>query len=116
MKTFRYIQFDIETGDEPLILSDYYNVFTAYPFEENAVFETEDEGLQQIWDMSWRTSRLCAFETYMDCPYFEQLNYPGDTRVQAMISLFVSGDERLMKDAIRLFGYSITPLGITQGR
>ena len=116
VKTFRYIQFDIETGDEPLVISDYYNVFTAYPFEENAVFETEDEGLQQIWDISWRTSRLCAFETYMDCPYFEQLNYPGDTRVQAMISLFVSGDERLMMDAIRLFGYSITPLGITQGR
>ena len=116
VKTFRYIQFDIVTKDDPLILSDYYNVFTAYPFRENAVFETEDPDLKKIWDMSWRTSRLCAFETYMDCPYFEQLNYPGDTRVQALISLFVSGDDRLMKDAIRLFDYSRTPLGITQGR
>ncbi len=116
VKTFRYIQLDIETGDEPLIISDYYNVFTAYPFKENAVFDTEDEDLKNIWDMSWRTSRLCALETYMDCPYFEQLNYIGDTRVQAMISLFVSGDDRLMKDAIRLFDYSMVPEGITQGR
>ena len=116
IKTFRYIQFDIETGDQPLVLQDYYNVFTAYPFAENAIFDTEDEGLNDIWEMSWRTARLCALETYMDCPYYEQLNYVGDTRVQAMISLFVSGDERLMKDAIRLFDYSRTPLGITQGR
>ncbi len=116
IKTFRYIQLDIETKEKPLIISDYHNVFTAYPFQENAVFETEDEGLSNIWDISWRTSRLCALETYMDCPYYEQLNYAGDTRVQAMISLFVSGDERLIKDAIRMFDWSRTPLGITQGR
>ncbi|MGK7397380.1 MAG: alpha-L-rhamnosidase N-terminal domain-containing protein [Candidatus Cyclobacteriaceae bacterium M3_2C_046] len=116
VKTFRYIQLDIETAEDPLVISDYYNVFTAYPFQEKAAFETNDPELKKIWDISWRTSRLCAFETYMDCPYFEQLNYPGDTRVQALISLFASGDDRLMKDAIRLFDYSRTPLGITQGR
>ncbi|WP_372490084.1 hypothetical protein [Chitinophaga sedimenti] len=32
--------------------------------------------------MGWRTSRLCAYETYMDCPYYEQLQYIGDTRIR----------------------------------
>ena len=40
--------------------------------------------------------------TYMDCPYYEQLQYVGDTRVQCLVSLFKTGDARLMRNAIDL--------------
>lgn len=115
-RTFRYIQMNIETGPEELIIEDFYNRFTAYPFQLNASFESNDANLTKLWDMCWRTSRLCAFETYMDCPYYEQLNYIGDTRIQALVSLYLSGDDRLMKDAITLFESSRNYLGITQAR
>ena len=115
-RTFRYIQLDITTADTPLEILDYYSDRRLYPFQLEADFSLDDNRYQELWQMCWRTSRLCAFETYMDCPYFEQLNYPGDTRIQALISLYLTGDDRLMKDAIQLFEQSRTPFGITQGR
>lgn len=116
IRTFRYVQIDVETSDQDLIIHDFYNWFTAYPFEEKAVFTTNLPELKKIWNVAWRTARLCANESYMDCPYYEQLQYIGDTRVQAMISLYVSGDDKLMRNAIRQFGQSMTPEGITQSR
>lgn len=113
MRTFRYIQFDITTGSQPLVLNKLQSVFTAYPFKENAVFTSNDKSLADIWTVGWRTARLCANETYMDCPYYEQLQYVGDTRIQALISLYVSGDDRLMRNAIEQFHQSQIADGLT---
>ena len=115
-RTYRYVQLDIETAGEKLILNDFKGIYTAYPFEENAHFESDNPLLDKIWDAGWRTARNCAFETYYDCPYYEQLQYIGDTRIQALISLYVSGDDRLVKKALNLFAWSMTPEGITQSR
>ena len=75
-----------------------------------------DPVLSKIWDVGWRTARLCAHETYMDTPYWEQLQYVGDTRIQALISLYSAGDDRLVKNAIELFDESRLPDGLTQSR
>lgn len=115
-RTFRYLEINIETKSEPLLLSDLFAYFTAYPFKENAYFKSSDASLQKIWDTGWRTARLCAGETYFDCPYYEQLQYIGDTRIQSLISLYVSGDDRLMRNAITQFQYSMLPIGLTQSR
>ena len=115
-RTWRYIQMDIETGAEPLQIEDFYAMFTAYPFKENASFESNDKDLSKIWQTGWRTARLCAHETYFDCPYYEQLQYIADTRIQALISLYVDGDDRLMKKAIRSFNRSRTYEGLTDSR
>ncbi|HVU25721.1 MAG TPA: family 78 glycoside hydrolase catalytic domain [Opitutus sp.] len=115
-RTFRYVQLDVTTGDEPLTLDDFLGVFTGYPFAERARFASDDPELAQMWTVGWRTARLCAFETYMDCPYYERLQYVGDTRIQALISLTVSGDDRLMRHAIEQYDHSRLPEGITQSR
>ncbi len=116
LRTYRFIQLDIETKNDELILEDFYGIFTAYPFHENATFECSDKSISEIWDVGWRTARLCANETYMDCPYWEQLQYVGDTRLQALISLYVSGDDRLMRKALKLIDNSRMPEGLTMGR
>ena len=115
-RTYRYIQVEIETQNEPLVLNDFYGRFSAYPFTENGAFESDDPSLRKIWEVGWRTARLCAHETYFDCPYYEQLQYVGDTRIQALISLYVSGDDRLMRKAIKLFDWSRSNEGITTSR
>lgn len=115
-RTYRYMELTVETGDEPLIIKDLYGYFTAYPFEEKAYFKSNDPVLQSIWDVGWRTARLCAGETYYDCPYYEQLQYVGDNHIEAMISLYVSGDDRLMRNAIEQFYNSQLPIGLTQSR
>lgn len=115
-RTFRYLQIDVETRSEPVVLEDVRAVFTAYPFATRASFESNDPALKKIWEVGWRTARLCAHETYMDCPYYEQLQYVGDTRIQALVSLYMTGDDRLVKNAIELLDESRTPEGLTQSR
>ncbi len=115
-RTYRYLQLDVETDSEPLVIEDLRATFTAYPLTMRAGFESSDPELRRIWEVGWRTARLCAHETYMDCPYYEQLQYGGDTRIQALVSLYVSGDDRLVKNAIELLDESRTPEGLTQSR
>ncbi len=115
-RTYRYIEITITTKNEPVIIEDFYGYFTAYPLKEEAYFKSNDESLQAIWDIGWRTARLCAGETYYDCPYYEQLQYVGDTRIQALISLYVSNEDKLMKNAIEQFNNSLLPMGLTQSR
>jgi alpha-L-rhamnosidase len=115
-RTWRYLQMDIETHAEPLQVKSFSSVFTAYPLKENAIFESDQQGLKNIWDAGWRTARLCANETYYDCPYYEQLQYVGDTRIQSLISLYVSGDDRLVRNALMNFNESQFYEGLTRSR
>ena len=115
-RAFRYVQVKVQTADEPLVIADIRAAFDAYPFQLRAKFESSDPALGRIFDVGWRTARLCAHETYMDTPYWEQLQYVGDTRIQAMVSLYAGGDDRLVKNAIELFDESRIPDGITQSR
>src|SRR5690606_25437158 len=82
-RTYRYLQLDIETKDEDLLINDFYGMATGYPFTMEASFHSNDPSLQEIWNVAWRTQLICAGETFLDTPYYEQLQYPGDTRLQA---------------------------------
>ena len=115
-RTFRYVQLDVKTQAQPLTILDFTSEFTAYPFQLQAQFKSDDPSLQNIWQVGWRTARLCANELYMDCPYYEQLQYLGDTRIQSLISLYNSGDDRLMRQAITHLNDSRVPSGLTQSR
>ncbi|MGZ4048645.1 MAG: alpha-L-rhamnosidase-related protein [Bacteroidia bacterium] len=115
-RTYRYMQVEIKTADEPLTINDLYGIFTGYPFELKAKFTSDNDTLEKIFETGWRTARLDAMETYMDCPYYEQLQYVGDTRIQAMVSLYNAGDDRLMRNAISQIDYSRMAEGITLSR
>ncbi|HEY1214940.1 MAG TPA: hypothetical protein VGE93_15020, partial [Bryobacteraceae bacterium] len=119
-RTYRYLQLNIDTADQPLVLDDFHGTFSAYPFQQKAAFTAsnseQDSEIQKILSTGWRTARLCAHETYMDCPYYEQLQYAGDARIQMMISLYMTGDARLMKNGIALLNSSRTAEGATYSR
>ena len=115
-KTWRYLQLDVETADQPLRVDGLRSLFTAFPFEERAYFRSDDDALKPIWDIGWRTARLDAHDTYMDTPYWERMQYIGDTRIQALISYTVAGDDRLARQAIQAFNNSRISEGITRSR
>lgn len=130
-RTYRYLQLTVETKNEPLIVDDLIGQYTGYPFEQKAQFTAGvdspgaftrgestrgDTTLKAIWEVGWRTARLCAGENYYDCPYYEQLQYTGDTRIQSLISLYVTGDDRLMRKAIMDYDHSRFNDGLTQSR
>ena len=115
-RTFRYLQVQVETRDEPLIINDLYGIFTGYPLKMTAQFDAGSDELNKILETGWRTARSCAMETYMDCPYYEQLQYVGDTRIQCLVSLYNSGDDRLMRNAITSIDNSRMAEGATLSR
>ena len=115
-RTYRYMQLQIQTKEEPLVINDLYGIFTGYPFKMNAQFDAGNDTLNKILETGWRTARSCAQETYMDCPYYEQLQYVGDTRIQALVSLYNSGDDRLMRNAISSIDNSRMAEGATLSR
>ena len=115
-RTYRYVQLQVQTKDEALVINDLYGVLTGYPFSMNARFDAGKDTLNKILEIGWRTARSCAMETYMDCPYYEQLQYVGDTRIQCLVSLYNSGDDRLMRNAITLLDNSRMAEGATLSR
>ncbi len=115
-RTYRYLRLIIETRDEALTVDDLFGMATGYPFSFNARLDSDNPELGKMLETGWRTARLCAWETYMDCPYYEQLQYVGDTRIQALVSYYNSGDDRLARNAITLVDHSRIAEGITQSR
>jgi alpha-L-rhamnosidase len=113
-RTFRYIRCFVHTKNDPLVIDDIYGTFTGYPFKRTSVFNTEDTEIKQMLDIGWRTARLNAWETYTDCPYYEQLQYIGDTRIQAMISYYNTSDDRLARNALTEIDHSRLPEGVTR--
>lgn len=115
-RTYRYVELAIQTADQPITIDDVYGTFTGYPFEMNAKLNSNNSEMEDILKVGWRTARLCSVDTYMDCPYYERLQYIGDARIQMMISYYNSGDDRLAKNAVNLWDQSIQKGGLTLSR
>jgi alpha-L-rhamnosidase len=113
-RTFRYLRLLVQTKAEPLIIEDLYGTFTGYPFKRVAVLNTDNNEMKQMLEIGWRTARLNAWETYTDCPYYEQLQYIGDTRIQAMVSYYNTDDDRLARNALTQMDHSRLPEGVTK--
>jgi len=115
-RAWRYLQLEVHTGGEPVEIDSLKARFTGYPFEERATFDASDPSMEKIWETGTRTARMNAHETYMDCPYWERLQYIGDTRIQALISYVEFGDDRLARQALDAYAWSRTTEGLTESR
>ena len=49
-----------------------------------------------------RGMQACAHETYFDCPYFEQMQYVGDLRLEALTQYAMTRDDRLTAKGLYL--------------
>lgn len=112
----RFVELLIETQDEPLTVNAFHLLETRYPLEMQSRFSSSDKRLDTVIPVALRGLQMCAHETFMDCPYYEQLMYVGDSRLEALITYVISTDERLPRKAVRMFGLSRLPDGLTQAR
>ncbi|WWC60750.1 uncharacterized protein I303_103326 [Kwoniella dejecticola CBS 10117] len=116
-RTFRLIRFEVEVGKQPVQLVSFKATQVNYPLDVKGDWrEAGDEYSERIWDVSIRTLRNCMFDGYSDCPFYEQLQYSGDSRSVGLFHYLISGDDRLMRQAIINYAASITPEGLTQSR
>ena len=114
-RTWRFMELEITTADEPLTLQSLHVSETGYPFDQIGRFDSDDAELNRIFDIGWRTLRVDAHETFMDSSFWEQLQYAGDTRLEMLITYAVAGDPRLALQAIDAFAESNVEGGIMEG-
>lgn len=122
-RAFRYVEIVVTTAHEPLVLHDYRACYLTYLFTTRAQLHLQGTGLAakpatiaQMLEVGERTLRLCSHETYMDCPYYEQTQFEGDTRVQALVSYYLFGNAELAKNALIQFDWSRNEMGFVSAR
>jgi dTDP-L-rhamnose 4-epimerase len=89
---------------------------TRYPYQDLSRFDSDDERLVRVKRLAFRTLQQCSHETTMDCPFYEQLQYAGDTRIQCLVAYLATGDDRLARQALLAFDRSRSPRGLTTSR
>ncbi|MDQ5850544.1 MAG: alpha-L-rhamnosidase, partial [Chloroflexota bacterium] len=109
----RFIQLLVETADEPLMIDAISLEETRYPLEMESRIATDDGRLDGIVPLALRALQMCTHETYLDCPYYEQLMFVGDTRLEVLTTYTISRDERLARKALMLFDLSRPSHGLT---
>jgi alpha-L-rhamnosidase len=102
----RFWRIDIKVGQTPLMLRAMAVERTGYPLKLQGKFTADDATLAPVQRMAVRGLQACMHEVYVDCPYYEQLMYVADTRVQMLINHVVSGDDRLARRGMELFDQS----------
>lgn len=112
----RFVELLVVTGDDALVIEAINLRETRYPLENESVFDASDPRLAAFIPVAHRTLQMCAHETFMDCPFYEQLMYAGDTRIEALVTYATTRDARLARRAIELFDASRLPGGLTQSR
>ena len=112
----RYVEIVVATADEPVTLDQLVWLETGYPYELTGRFEFAAPGWNWLTPIAERALRMCSHETYMDCPYYEQMMYVGDTRLEVLTTYALTRDDRLPRKAIQLFDESRGPSGLTQAR
>jgi hypothetical protein len=115
-RTFRFVRVEVHTGAQPLVLEKPRITETGYPLAHKTSFASSDADLNTLWEISARTLQRCMHETYEDCPYYEQLQYTMDTRLQILFTYALSGDTRMALRTIDDYHASILPEGILQSR
>lgn len=115
-RTFRFIRIEMKAENEPITFLMPKMLKTGYPLNPVSKISSSVPWVEQLWTMCVRTLQNCMTETYMDCPFYEQMQFPMDTRLQALYTYVVSADSRLAKKALEDFHSSMIPEGLIQGK
>jgi hypothetical protein len=99
-RSFRYLQINVATAGEALELGRCEILANGFPLVRRAEMTGLDADGARNWEAAWETLRLCAHETFFDCPQYEQCQFDGDSPVQALCHYWLSGDDRLARKAI----------------
>ena len=112
----RWCLLSIKTADQPLTIHRLALDESRYPYENEASFDDGDPELAGVIGLAVRGIQMCSHETYMDCPFYEQLMYDGDSRLELLTTMAMTRDDRLVKRALELFDFSRRNWGFVNER
>ncbi len=120
-RTYRYIEVSFKTAEKPLKVHDISGIYSSYPFVQKAKFgisgQQINSGLiEKIIETGHRTILANAHEHFTDCPYYEESQFEGDTRVECLVSYLNYDDPALATNAIEQFSWSVNDEGFLSAR
>jgi hypothetical protein len=104
---FQYSYLILRNMTGPVQIKGVDVLFNTYPQSRRGSFACADDKLQRIWEVGAHTLRLCAEDTYTDCPTYEQVHWVGDARNEALVDWVINGDARLWYRCLEQTGQSL---------
>jgi hypothetical protein len=112
----RFIEMHAATADEPLTIESFLLKESRWPLEPDASFICDDETVNDIVPLCVRTLQMSAHDNFVDCPFYEQLLYSGDGRLEALVTLVSCKDDTLVRNALSEFARSRDIDGLIMAR
>ncbi|WP_400070685.1 alpha-L-rhamnosidase C-terminal domain-containing protein [Zobellia russellii] len=106
MRTFRFVEFEIETKDQELVLNSFINYRSRANIASNARFHSDNEMYNAIFDICKRTVDICTQDYFLSDAYYETMQYVGDTKIHALLWQAMSGNLSHTRNAIEQFHQS----------
>lgn len=88
------------------VIWDLDNYVCGYPLEMESHFDAPIKTLAPIVRLCLRSLQACSHDIYLDCPYYEQRMFVGDSLVEALITYAVHKDLRLARRSIERYDLS----------
>lgn len=115
-RTGRFIELELEL-EQAIANIDLGLDFITYPMGGFKEFHCpEDPVLEDIYQVACHTLACCAHESFEDCPYYEQMQYIGDSRIEALAAYAATGNDDLGRHALKMIAISQLASGLTQSR
>ena len=103
----RYCVVTITTGEEALTLHALALWASGHPLEWRGSFSCDqDDRVQPILKICRRTLEVGSWDTYEDSPYYEQLMYIGDTRLEMLMTYVANANDALPRRGLELLDVS----------
>ncbi|RTE09894.1 family 78 glycoside hydrolase catalytic domain [Paenibacillus whitsoniae] len=98
----RYLTLTVRGAAKPVKIHSVTMLQSNYPVAEVGSFTSSDALLNDIWEISRHTTKVCMEDTFVDCPAFEQVFWVGDSRNEALVSNYLFGVQDIVKRCLKL--------------
>jgi hypothetical protein len=99
----RYVELQLDSGPAGCVLRALDLHETRYPLELTGELQIAEPKWQALMPLCVRVLQMCAHETYLDCPYYEQNQWLADARLQMLCGYTMQHDNRLPRKALQQF-------------
>lgn len=99
---FRYLLIDVPAGNGGLTLTSAEIDERTYPVSHKGSFRCSDPVLNELYETSLETTRLCMLDTYVDCPSRERVLWM-DCYLEGLCSAYGMGITELWRRVLYLF-------------
>ncbi|MEH7414883.1 family 78 glycoside hydrolase catalytic domain [Neobacillus drentensis] len=104
---FRFMLLTIRNLKTPCKIFNIKVDVTTFPTGNVGTFSSSDYLLNQIWEISKHTVRMCAQDTIIDCPAYEQALWTGDSYNISLMNYYTFGNYDLVKRCLRIISKSV---------